>query len=135
VGTLYLIAKIMLIPLLVRISVKDIKTKTVSNAIQPVLLCAAIFLNGISPFERLIGGFLSAFPSYIYSHKTRKMGMGDVKLMFSFGWCSGLWNIPAVIFAWIIFYFTTLKGKNKPIPYAPYLCGTFALSLFMPYFI
>lgn len=133
--TLYLIAKLALIPFLIRISVKDVKTKTISNAVHPVLLCSAIFLNGISPFERMLGGFLSAFPSYIYSHRTKKMGAGDVKLIFSFGWCSGLWNIPAVIFAWIIFYFTTCKDKNKLIPYAPYLCGAFALSLFLPYFI
>lgn len=131
---LYFLAKIMLVFFLIWISYKDIKTQTVSNSVHPILLCISVFINAILPFERLIGGLISAVPALIYAHKTQKMGMGDVKLIFSFGWCIGLANIPSTIFAWVIFYLTTFKTKNRLIPYAPYLCGTFTVSLFLPYF-
>ena len=131
----HLIARIILLPFLVFISIHDIKTKKIPNWVHPILLCAAVFVSDIGPPARLLGACISSIPCFLYSHFTKKMGMGDVKLIFSFGWCIGFLNIFATAAANLIFIITTFRQKNEPIPFAPYLCGAFGIFLFLPYIL
>lgn len=129
--TISLFLKILILPLLWLIAANDVKTKRIPNPVHPVFLCAAIFLNEISPLERLLGAALPALFAFLFSLKEGKPGMGDVKLIFSLGWCLGLFNIPAAALAQSIFFFSTLGKKGEPIAYAPYLCGVFIFFLFL----
>lgn len=131
----HIIAKILMLPLLLYISAYDRKHSKIPNAIHPILLCCAIFLNDISPFSRLLGAVVVAAPLFIYSLKTKRLGMGDVKLIFCIGWCIGLLSLFSVSIAYLLFIIITHKQGNEKIPFAPYLCGSFAVFLFLPYFL
>lgn len=131
----YIIARLLLLPFLLYISVADVKHHKIFNWVQPILLCWAVFISNIHPVSRLLGALIPAVPFYFYARHTKKMGMGDVKLMFSLGWCIGLLNIFATAAANIFFLFTTFRKPNKPIAFAPYLCGAFTVCLFIPYFL
>lgn len=120
----------LLFPLLAWIALYDIQYRQV-HIIAPVLIiCISFFVNDLQITTRLIGA-AAGLPLLLYACKTRRLGGGDVKLVAAFGWCVGL-VYALLVFSVAEFFFALTTRSHTKNPFAPYLCGAFLISVFLP---
>ena len=133
--------------LLVVISVYDIKHKIIPNVFVYLLITLSFVfvILDFTPLRLLAGPLLwLPFASLWFFSKGKWIGLGDAKLVWSFGWMLGLaQGLSAVVFGfWLgavigvtIIIVRRIRYRNRinmktEIPFGPFLVAGFLLVLF-----
>ncbi|MCL2076847.1 MAG: hypothetical protein FWH08_00370 [Oscillospiraceae bacterium] len=123
-------AKAVILGFLVFISVRDMRFHKIDNFVHPVIMAISFFVFDIPLTGRLIGAAVGFIPFFVAALTTGKMGMGDAKLLMSFGFMIGTTCVFAAIIGLLIMLCTAgthqfLKRTKKPVALAPFLCVGF----------
>ncbi|MCL2086183.1 MAG: A24 family peptidase [Oscillospiraceae bacterium] len=126
----------MIVGFLVFASIYDTKHHKIPNFIHPIIIVFSFFAFDAHLMERVAGAFMGFLPLFIVSITTKKLGMGDAKLLMSFGFAIGVKCLFAAIIGLFVMVFTVgiyqaVKNKSLPVALAPFLSAGFIVVIFI----
>lgn len=132
------IQTVLILPLLIYDSVKDVKYREIPNEIS-----AAVALTMVLNFNiQNLWGLAAAAVFFITALFTGKIGGGDVKLIIALSVVCGLWGTVFLLFAaqlsMLAFYAVyaavmKIKGRTaeKSLPFVPFITFGYLLLIFL----
>ena len=124
---MFLPTLILLMPLLLYLSVHDCRTMEIPDCGWFILSAIAFFMHGFGVLYEALAVFFFLLPFSLHD----QLGFGDVKLCFAMAAFGGfrIFIVLTIASASALLYFLTKKGSSMRIPFGPFLCFGFVISL------